>query len=215
MDENQVKFEAWKRKNEESMHHFINVRFKELIEVIDENWIEIQRVTRLASLEEMSSQKLREHINDMIEKILEQTRYIDENLQLITTHFNLNMPAKVTSENGDELHFTTCNEVLARIKCSQIGARTIKDSIYLYTEKRAEYLSKVAKYPGTKDRRELCDEFDFTQAIDVSRWFLEIQYLQLILYKVFKVNKEALSSVVLIDDSHMGPAATQQFSYFG
>lgn len=36
------------------------------------------------------------------------------------------MPAKVTSENGDELHYTTCNEVLSRIKCSQAGKKINK-----------------------------------------------------------------------------------------
>jgi len=175
--------------------------------------MEIQGLSALSYREQHTKVKI---INPLCfsEFSLEQTQKIDENLQLITTHFNLNMPAKVTSENGDELHYTTCNEVLSRIKCSQSGARTIKDSIYLYTEKRCEYITKAEKYPGSEDRKVLLAEFDYTQAIDVSRWFLEIQYLQLILYHVFKSNKEALSSVVLIDDSHVGQAATQQFNYF-
>lgn len=87
MDQNQIKFDIWKQKNEEKMNEFVNTRFKENIESIKENWAEIEKLTKLRNLEQETTPKLREHTSTMIEKILHETQYIDENLTLITTHF--------------------------------------------------------------------------------------------------------------------------------
>jgi hypothetical protein len=117
-----TEFENWKKNIESRINEFLNSQFKESVDIIQQNWSEIQKLTSLNNLDSTSSAKILEHTSSLVAEIVQQTTLLDENLSLLVTHFNLNLPAKVNSENGDEKHYSTCNDILNRLVSSQSGA---------------------------------------------------------------------------------------------
>jgi hypothetical protein len=113
-------YEDWKRKNTEKIQEYLSVQFKANIDSINENWNKIQQLAQLQNLGTLP-EEVEKHTTVLIEKVIEETVYLDEHLSLLITHFSLHLPAKVHGENGDEFHHSTCNEVLQRLKVSQAG----------------------------------------------------------------------------------------------
>lgn len=120
-EEMTTEFENWKKSIENKINEFLNSQFKESVDIIYQNWTEIQRLTSLKNLECSTLSDIQQHTSSLVAQIVPQTLILDENLSLLVTHFSLNLPTKVSSENGDEKHYSTCSEILNRLVSSQAG----------------------------------------------------------------------------------------------